>query len=58
MQLGLSLGGVGGCVCVFPEVLAILNKVISTLSKSLPAISQHLRYTAAVIIETTKCLYL
>lgn len=35
MQLGLSLGGVGGCVCVcvFPEVLAILNKVISTLSE-------------------------
>lgn len=28
------LGGGGWvCVCVFPEVLAILNKVISTLSE-------------------------
>lgn len=42
---------------MFPEVPAVLNKVIS-LSESLPAVSQNLRYAAAVIIETTKCLYL
>lgn len=43
---------------MFPEVPAVLNKVISSLSESLPAVSQNLRYAAAVIIETTKCLYL